>query len=361
MKKIIIGASLLFFSCFARSQNGLENIIVEPYYISNAADAAASVGTLPVGSVTYRLYADMKPGYKFEALYGVPTTPPDTLHALILTTTTTFFNNEDRGATTPTYTKAQAKGNSIMLDSWFSVGAACAGQMGILKVDDSLTGTVVNVNGILQNNDPNAGIPIATRDGMIAGTPEQVTFVGFTTELNVFDGTSQAGNSFSTTNGSIAALNGAIGPDSTNRVLLGQFTTDGQFCYELNVQIGTPGGGVQNYVARNPHGNEISIPSLKGCISTTATGIPNLNSSKPSFNVFPNPSNNLISFEVDQSKQNNSYTIYSIEGAKIAHKELGIVTQKYTERFDLSSFPVGMYIVELSLDGNTSFQKVIKN
>src|ERR1700745_3961129 len=127
MKKIIIGATLLFFSCFARSQNGLENIIVEKYYISNAADAAGSIGALPIGSVTYRVYADMLPGYKFEALYGV------TGHELKFNTTTGFFNNEDRGAKTPTMTKTQDTANTVMLDSWFSVGGASNGQLGVLK------------------------------------------------------------------------------------------------------------------------------------------------------------------------------------------------------------------------------------
>ena len=71
MKKILIGAALLFTGFFAKAQNGLENIIVEKYYVSNAADAAGSSGTLPVGSVTYRIFADMLPGYNFQAIYGV--------------------------------------------------------------------------------------------------------------------------------------------------------------------------------------------------------------------------------------------------------------------------------------------------
>lgn len=362
MKKIILNLGLILISAFSFAQNGLDSILVETYYISNAADAAASVGVLPVGSVTYRLYAAMKPGYKFQALYGVPTTPPDTVHELLLKTTTTFFNNEDRGATTPTYTKTQAKGNSIMLDSWFSVGAACSGQIGVLKSADDGVATVVNSNGILQNNDPLAGIPLTTQDGMIAGTPEAVTFVGLTTELNVFDATSQAGNSFSTTNGSIASLNGSVGTGSANMVLLGQFTTDGQFCYELNVQIGTPSGGIQNYVARNPRGNEISIPSLKKCITSNPTAVNNLNSSESRFiTVYPNPTNDFFSFEITSSKQNCNYSIYNIEGKKMIHKEIGIVSQKRVEQVDMSSFSNGIYFIELFVDGHSSFQKIAKN
>ena len=41
MKKIMLGLSLVFLAVFARSQ-GLKNVIVEKYYISNEADAASA-------------------------------------------------------------------------------------------------------------------------------------------------------------------------------------------------------------------------------------------------------------------------------------------------------------------------------
>lgn len=261
---------LLFFillSGFIYAQNGLEGIIVERYYVSNAADATGSIGTLPAGSVTYRIYADMLPGYTFQAAYGVPN------HELRIATTTTFFNNEDRGATTPSYSKTNAAKNSVMLDSWFSVGAACASTYGILKSEDNVAagGTnIVNTNvpPILQNADPSAGIPLTTQDGLYAPTgvaaPQAVTFVGFTAnDLAPFDASSQAGNLLSTFNASWASLTGSVGPiPSTNKVLIGQFTTNGTFTFELNIQIGTPNGGVQNFVAKNPTGGEILLPSL---------------------------------------------------------------------------------------------------
>jgi hypothetical protein len=261
MKKFLLGAALAFASVATQAQNGLENIIVEKYYVSNAADAAGSVGTLPVGSVTYRIYADLLPGYKFQAAYGVPG------HNLVLTTTTTWFNNEDRGATSPTYTKAQAAGNSVMLDSWLSVGAGCVGNFGVMKSEDAAAGgTTVAHASILQNNDPSAGIPLTVQDGLYTGTPEPVTFVGLGTLTDQFDATSQTGSSFITSNGSWASLNGSTGPLASNRVLIAQITTDGVFHYELNLQIGTPSLGVQNFVASNPVGSEISIPSLTGTL-----------------------------------------------------------------------------------------------
>ena len=69
MKKIMFGlVFLLLARTICPAQNGLENITVEKYYVSNAADAAGSVGVLPTGSVTYRVYADMLPGYNLQAI-----------------------------------------------------------------------------------------------------------------------------------------------------------------------------------------------------------------------------------------------------------------------------------------------------
>ncbi len=266
MKKIMIYGFLFSllsaFTNVCQAQNGLENIIVEKYYVSNAADSIGSTGTLPVGSVTYRVYADMLPGYKFQALYGVSN------HTLLINSSTTFFNNEDYGATSPQGISVNnTKKNTVMLDSWFSVGGTAVGKSGVLKSEDT-DGSIGNSNGLLTNNDPSTGIQILVQDGMAAVAPESPTFVGLNNtgngDLGVFDGVSLVGGLFSTSNGSIASLNGSSGPTATNRVLIGQFTTNGVFHFELNIQIGTPTGGTQNYVASSPVGSEITIPSLTG-------------------------------------------------------------------------------------------------
>ena len=108
MKKLFTHKTLLLigfsaFCAFGTAQKGLERVIVEKYYVSNADDSIASAGILPVGSVTYRVYFDMLPGYAFTAAYG------NAPHPLIIKTSTKFFNNEDRGSTNPIYTKLQAK------------------------------------------------------------------------------------------------------------------------------------------------------------------------------------------------------------------------------------------------------------
>ena len=256
-KNLTIGLLLSLMGGAAFAQNGLESVIVEKYYVSNAADAAGSIGTLPVGSVTYRVYADLLPGYKFQAMYGVAS------HALKINSTTPFFNNEDRGNTNPAIGAAFINDNSVGLDSWFSVGGAANGNLGVLKSEDNGAANLITGCPILQNVDPTAGIGLLTQDGIMTGTPVAVTFVGLTApQLEVFNATSNFGSSFTTSNGSIAALGGSVGATATNKVLIGQFTTTGSFHFELNIQIGTPTSGTQNYVASSPTGSEITIPSL---------------------------------------------------------------------------------------------------
>ncbi len=269
MKKILFGLGLLLSANLVNAQNGLENIIVEKYYVANSADASGSVGTLPVGSVTYRFYVDLLPGYKFQAAYG------NADHTLAFSTSTTFFNNEDRGAVSPTYTKTQAKANTVMLDSWLSVGSACAGNFGVIKSEDDVAlggATVVNSNGILANNDPSAGIALTVQDGLWAGSPSAITTVGQTdAQAVVFDATSQVGSSFTLTNGAWSSLVGAQGPTASNRVLIAQITTDGILSYALNIQVGTPTSGVQRFVASNPLAGETVLSSLTGTL-----GAPNV-------------------------------------------------------------------------------------
>ncbi|HXC07237.1 MAG TPA: hypothetical protein VNZ86_20895, partial [Bacteroidia bacterium] len=104
-KLFLLSIGLALLGVRAHAQNGLVKLEVEKYYVANAADAASAdndatnagiaTGALPAGSVTYRIYADMLPGYKFEALYG------NSAHPLKISTSTSFYNNS-AGGNTPT-------------------------------------------------------------------------------------------------------------------------------------------------------------------------------------------------------------------------------------------------------------------
>lgn len=276
MKKIVSTVAALLLTVVGFAQNGLENIVVETYYVSNAADQTGSNnnggGNLPVGSVTYRIYADLLPGYTLQAMYGV------TGHALVFNTSTSFFNNEDRGSHKPNWTRTQANDNSVNLDSYLTIGGASTNQLGILKSEDVNGGMSPSDATMLQNNTTAMGFAISGasgRDGYTTGTVPTLNFVGITEPIASLNNTNAAGNNaFTTSNGSIAVLGGFSGPTGNNRVLLAQITTNGIFHYEINLQIGTPSAGVQNFVASNPTGNEISLGSLSGTLGATAASEP---------------------------------------------------------------------------------------
>jgi hypothetical protein len=355
-KLIIAGIVFLTIGKTTNAQNWLQQVIVEPYYLSDANDNATTsslgIGTLPIGSKTYRVWVDMLPGKKFQALYGV------TGHALTIQSTTCFYNNEDRGATTPSYTKAQANGNSIMVDSWFSGGGASSNRMAVMKSDDDGLANVVNASAMLINTAPWAGIPLTTQDGFYSGTtaPGSVTFVGLTTELDVFGSVNCVGNSFTTSNGSVAVLGGISGVDTTNKVLVGQFTTDGDFCFFLNIQIGDGAGGVQNYVWDAPGAGEITIPSLTYCSTVSVKTPPE--KKDPSVNLYPNPANDFVKIDItsyDKTK-NNSYKVMNVLGETVLQS--AITSNQAT--IDIEQLQSGMYFVEFNLDGMKITKKVIK-
>lgn len=66
-----------------------------------------------------------------------------------------------------------------MLDSWLSVGAALKDYAGVLKTKDDGVNTIVNADGVLQNDNPEAGIPLTLQDGAVLAPSEAVTVVGF--------------------------------------------------------------------------------------------------------------------------------------------------------------------------------------
>ncbi len=355
--------SVLFISISTNAQTtkGLEKVIVEKYYVSNEADMAASAGNLPVGSVTWRIYLDMLPGYKFQTAYG------DSKHPLSITTTTSFFNNEDRGNTTPTFSKTNAKNNTVMLDSWLTAGAACAGNFGILKSDDDGVATVINADGVLQGADASAGIALTAQDGLLAGTPGQCGFIGVDGVIDVFDATSQSGNSFSTTNGAWYCLEGAMGPDSTkNRVLIAQLTTDGELSYKLTVQIGTPEGNAEYYVAENPGYVMLSVKdSIAEILDTTLTfrsseyiptAVVENGLVEKEITVYPNPTKDLFYISLPSDFTAGTYTIYNMVGNRVASKNIA----SSNEKVDLSNYINGIYFVEVKSKGIRSTFKVIK-
>lgn len=76
--------------------------------------------------------------------------------------------------------------------------------------------------------------------------------------------------------------------------------------------------------------------------------------------VFPNPSNGLINFVVDvPGTADVNYTITDLTGRVIMTENILSVTGKMTKNLDLSANAKGTYLVNVTIDGNKVFKKII--
>jgi len=170
MKKIFLGILLLTIHLYSIGQ--IENVIVETYYISDLNDATDTIGGyLEPGSKTYRIYVDLDTNVKISKIYG------DTNHPLIFKSSLPFFNNLDRGKSFGyQIANTKLKENTVALDTWLTIGMASNKHYGILKDTDtsaSIIGGANNdggsaeiIDGLLSNNDSDAGIPLINSDGL---------------------------------------------------------------------------------------------------------------------------------------------------------------------------------------------------
>ena len=246
----VIIAVLLGFRGF--TQDGLEGIVVEKFYVSTKADNAGKLysGELPEGSVTYRIYVDLKPGFRFQAAYGSPQ------HPLVIESTENFYNHLENGNTQPNIIPERTyKKNITLLDSWLSAGACAEGHLGILKeYDDTISDKFIGFEkGYFKGK--KKSVPLYEVDGMKRSAFLPVPTFFQMDFLSKVIGTTTSEKRIFTDNGAWAALGkGSVGADSlsTNCVLIAQLTTVGELSFELNLLIGAPNGSSQKYVARNP-------------------------------------------------------------------------------------------------------------
>ncbi|MCF8381709.1 MAG: T9SS type A sorting domain-containing protein [Bacteroidales bacterium] len=263
--RVVLSFAISFFMCITligQQVEGLEGLIIEKYYVANANDAANTEGgNLANNSVTYRVFADMAPNFKFLAVYGTTGA-----HTLKLSTSTSFFNNSDRGKEMGDKISSSKVGNNTTaIDSWISVGGSSSGHIAVLKEDDT-DGSIIGLNGLLTNNDTYAGIPLTSADGFIAGTPQQTTWLASGIQIiDVFGETAgNYGPGIEITDGSWSSLGGSVGATDDNYVLIGQFTTDGIFSFELNILLKDANNIAYRYVARDPNEGlgEVLFPAL---------------------------------------------------------------------------------------------------
>jgi hypothetical protein len=238
------GCSLCAQDSYVKTHNdslALENVIVEKYYIADSIDTVDTTGGyIPKGSVTYRIYIDMKPGYSLQVVYG------DKKHELSIKTTTKFFNNKESCALTGFNIDPRIiNKNSVALDSWLTMGAATRIHSGVLKSEDK-DSSIIHRSGLTNT------------DGLTKGNLP--LFKVYNLDLNFFN--SENAVDFFLDDGGWAAMGGVKGPTDENRVLIAQLTTDGKITFKFNIQIGTPSGGFIQFVPNDPVGPEIKFAAL---------------------------------------------------------------------------------------------------
>jgi hypothetical protein len=194
------------------------------------------------------------------------------------------------------------------------------------------------------------------------GIPIVLNVLGIGSELEIFNQT--AGSSFTTTSGAIATLGGMEGATASNHVLLGQFTTNGDLSFKLNIQLLTPVAGVDEiYVAENPSATQFTDPTLtyysnpNGGVGIEET----VNESALSidYQVYPNPTSE--SFAIRQkgnmSQSNYHYTVTDLSGKTVVSGH----SNSQVTNVDATALQTGIYLVTMTQDGIVSTSKLIKN
>jgi hypothetical protein len=365
MKKTLL--TLGIFSAFGlNAQNGLEGIFVEKYYVSNKEDSIDAKNNdapypLHVGSVTYRIYANLLPGYRVIQMYG------DANHDFRVETTTSFYNDPNFGV--PFYSGTSlnnTKKNTQLIDSYFTIGGVANGLMGVPKTEDS-DGSIGNNQGILANSDASAGLPITgpgSQDGLLPGSPTALNTLGFTNELNIFDQT--VGGSFLTKGAAIAALGGVQGVTSSNNVLLGQFTTDGDFSFQLNIQLGTPiPGESEIYVASNPVGNErLEKTLIYNSSPQDNVGLNDFSNQSIEVILYPNPTLDkatIFASNYQVTKPSDNWMLMNLNGQVLQEQKVSSTNGKLVSSVDLNEMEKGVYLLKLTVGDQQWVRQLIKN
>lgn len=260
----------------------LEKVIVETYYISDSIDASDTTeGFLPTGSITYRIYVDLKPGCKLNKIFG------NSKHDLKIASTENFFNSVSGKTFGKDMNRLYLDGING-LDTWLTMGQAYQKKgtktgFGILKAQDTDPSSWIS---ILTNADPLAGTPITSADGYFNSEtmpPITISHLGILDELTNDDstifGSLQPGSEFNShgkdmnlTAGSGVNIMGVI-PDS-NQILIAQLTTKGKISFELNVEVIDASGKLYTYVAKpdndpfstSIYSSQLTYPGSCGCM-----------------------------------------------------------------------------------------------
>ena len=267
----------LFFACFAwyNASAQLEKVIVEKYYVSDSNDSTdIDGGGVPVGSTTYRIYLDLKPGTVLKRIYG------DENHPFSISSSEVFFNNILDGETFgKDFIKGRYFENTVALDTWLTLGQTAKQgtkyYYGILKdqdTDGSFVGgtnndggSAVVATGLLINEDTTSfGRPLTEADGMdtLNSAPNSWLNSGILDLLSGDDSTMfgrlvpQSGFESNNFHLSCSGVSGTVA--DSNQVIIAQLTTLGELTFNINITVEEMVNGILTLV------NYVSSDTLLG-------------------------------------------------------------------------------------------------
>ena len=234
-------------------------------------------------------------------------------------------------------------------------------------------GILVYVNDVI-------GTAVSEADGLLAGTVPTITSVGL--NLDVF-GDQNEGAVFETNGGAWAVLEGVVGPTDENIILIGQFTTQGQFDFRMNIQIGIPvelqcshpdcHTTIQYVAELHPLDAEPGVENdnkfvFDGLTFTSEplacdfdSSIDEL-SSNIEFSAYPNPTTGLVSLTVDQKvAQSIELQVFDAIGQLIKTINYGSVGTRFNAEVDLSAYPAGAYTLVVKTDNGVVPTRIVKH
>ena len=274
-KLFIIICMALFCTGTIKAQLGLENVVVETYYVADANDIAFSgVDPLPAGAKTYRVFVDMATGWELQAVFAATNVGTGEVDTMVFRSTAPFWNHTDFGGLYGYSVQAsRLDDNTVGLDSWFSTGrssGSTGGTSAVFEGEDTNGGAPTHPHtpaNLLVNNDPAAGLALTVADGNIpvASTITWTATPGLETILDpVFNNVNSPATQVVVSDGALGVTVSLVGPTAANRVCIGQFTTAGVFSGQINLQLRRISDNlVEQYVAETPGAGQFSAPSLK--------------------------------------------------------------------------------------------------
>lgn len=255
MKTFLAVLSFCIAALSCQSQVALEDVIVEVFYKSDTNPFTGE--KKPVK--TFRIYVDLKEDYTLQAVFG------NAKHPLVIGSTGMIYNEPVRGVETGNWINARRlEYNGLFLDSFLTLSSVSNSFCGVLKSEDTNGSIYVEEESQLTDivtylNADMSSVSLREADGMVNCIPNNVQMVRL--DARVF-GRETLGQELTTDDGCWAALGGVLGPTPANKILVAQVTTDGELYFEINLQIGLPEGGTEQYVASNASGNEVLNPKL---------------------------------------------------------------------------------------------------